>query len=146
MFDWGYFHERKLYHLFILGYLNVNGFWIRFHFFWGYLLLRKLPVVLFISFLEELVGIFSLLMMMKENLHCLNAWLKTMVICISCMFVASYICFLLYTCNLLRLIPLKDLHVFCVSCVGLHCAVLNVDLHIQMWTMIVSLFASLYWF
>lgn len=58
--------------------------------------MRRLLVVLFISFLEEQVGIFSLLMMMKENLHCLNAWFKTTVICISCMFVASYIIFLLY--------------------------------------------------
>ena len=58
--------------------------------------MRRLLVVLFILFLEEQVGIFSLLMMMKENLHCLNAWFKTTVICISCMFVASYISFLLY--------------------------------------------------
>ena len=53
-------------------------------------------MLLFIGFLEERADIFSLPTTMKENLHCSNAWLKTMMDIISCMFAFIHVKFIVY--------------------------------------------------
>ena len=71
--------------------------WIKFPFSLGPLQWKILLLVWSIGYLGELGNIFFSLMMMRENHHCCSAWLKIMVIFISCKVMMPYVSLWLFS-------------------------------------------------
>lgn len=125
----------------LFGYLCCVS---RFHFFLVSLFLRELHLLLSIWYLGELEGIFSLLILMKGDLHCCSAcWMTVMTftLCMincSCAFSSDGLGKPVISFSYPFSVTGCLIKILYFTCAGLLCVHSDVEWHIQMLLMIVS--------